>query len=115
MAFISIIVHLDLLFPASVVFLDISVGYCYRVRCPFSSPSVGHITVGVIILEATVFGGLDVQLEFLFYLENFVSCPVVDHIAVGAAVLEAAESKSLDVLPETRWSLLMTSALSCIF
>ncbi len=57
--------------------LDNSVGYCYCVQCPVSSPSVGNVTVGVIISEATGFSGLDVLLEFLLYLENFISWPVV--------------------------------------
>ena len=82
------------------MFLGDSIGYCYCVPCPVSSPSVGHVTVGVIILEATGFRGLDVLLEFSLYLENFISWPVVDHVAVSAAVLEAAELKNLDVLPE---------------
>ena len=80
--------------------LDNSVGYCYLVRCPVSSPSVGHITAGVIILEATGFSSLDALLVFSLYLENFVSMPVVDHVAVGATVSEAAEFKCLDVLLE---------------
>ena len=82
------------------MFLEDLVGYCYCVRCPISSPSVGHVTVGVIILEATGFSGLDVLLESLLYLENFFSWPVVDHVAVSAAVSEAAGLKCLDVLRE---------------
>ena len=82
------------------MFLDDSIGHCYRVRCPVSSPSVGPITVGVIILGLTGFRGLDVQLESSFYLENFVSWPVVDHVAVGATVSKTAEFKILEVLPE---------------
>ena len=82
------------------MFLDDLVGHCYRVRCPISSPSVGHVTVGVLISEATGFSSLDFLLEFLLYLENFVSWPVVDHVAVGATASEASEFKFLDVLPE---------------
>ena len=80
--------------------MDDSVGYCYRVRCPVSSPSAGHVTVGVLIFESTGLSGLDILLKFSFYLENFVSWPVVGHVAVGDAVLEAAEFNCLDVLPE---------------
>ena len=71
-------------------------------RCPVSSPSVGHATVGVIISETTGLSGLAVLLESLLYLENFISWPLVNHVAVGAAVLETAEFKCLDVLPKCK-------------
>ena len=63
--------------------LDGLVGYCYHVRRPVPIPSVGHVTVGVIISEVTGFSGQDVLLEFRLDLA-YDFCLVLQFLELGA-------------------------------